>query len=239
MKARLLFTAVLLGVFATLSSAAPLTGTLFFTGDARVFSDAIDWKTTDGSLEGPGGITSNMGFGDFDIQPSSTGNFAAWNQDSDDGEIKDLAQAFAPVGAPISVQPFLMFDARPDVVFELTLIRQGSFGPCVGGPICSVNQFNLVEGTDSVNVFFEVSGNVYDDTGLINFFTGSFAQTFNREDENSIAELLGKLSTQGFVDASYTANINVAPIPEPGTITLFGMAGAMFAASAAIRRFRK
>lgn len=238
MKSKLILFTVLLGTVASTVSAAPVFGTLFFTGDLRVGTNAgpppantIDFKTSAGGTNAVSPSIAVTTTGDINVEPSSTGSFAAYVQpaDPDDGNIRDLSSAFAPFGTAINVPNFVTFEAAPQVIFDLTFIESGTFA---GTP------FNIIQSGSSVLVNFNVRGNVRDLTdpaagNLVSTFTGSFAQVF---DNTTVAAIVNQFVTQGFFDASYTANFNVTPIPEPGTLTLLGTAGALLGISSYLRK---
>lgn len=238
MKSKLVLCAILLGSVATTVSAAPISGTLFFTGDLRVGTNpgpppanTIDFKTSAGGTNVVSPSLAVTTTGDINVEPSSTGNFAAYVQpaDPDDGNIRDLSSAFAPIGMTINVPNFLTFEAAPQVIFDLTFIEPGTFA---GTP------FSIIQSGTSVLVNFNVRGNVRDLTdpaagNLVSTFTGSFAQVF---DNATVASIVNQFVTQGFFDASYTANFNVTPIPEPGTITLLGTAVTLLGISSYFRK---
>lgn len=235
MKAKLLLSTILLGVVASTVSAAPIVGTLFFTGDLRVGTNGpnntIDFKTSAGGTNVVSPSLAVTTTGDINVEPSSTGNFAAYVQpgDPDDGNIRDLSSAFAPINTVINVPNFITFEAAPQVIFDLTFVEAGTFA---GTP------FNITQSGSSVLVNFNVRGVVRDTTdpapgNLVSTFTGSFVQVFNN---TTVAAIINQFVSQGFFDASYTANFNVTPIPEPGTLTLLGAAGALLGISSYFRK---
>jgi hypothetical protein len=202
--------------------AAPINGDLFITGSVRIDSNSADFFPL-------GGIS-----GDFNVEPSSTGFFTTVVDptDSDDGDITDLS---APVGTPISVNPFLTFDLAPNVVFELTHISNGAFPPCLTFPNCSVNQFNLTQSGTAVIANFNVSGNVLENGVKVSTFVGSLGQTFTN---TTIDAILTQVATNGFIDSAFDGNFTATAIPEPGTTTMLALGGLLTAFSGYLRRKR-
>lgn len=217
-----LLTLALASLTAITASAAPMIGDeLFITGSVQIDANSADFFPL-------GGIN-----GDFNVEDSSTGFFASLVDpgDQDDGNITDLTE---PVGTAISVNPFLTFDMDSAITFELTRIDNGSFVPCISTPVCSVNQFNLVQAGTAVIANFNVSGNVLENGVVVNRFTGSFSQAFNNQ---TIAGLLGQVGQAGFINSAFDGNFKVSAIPEPGTTSLFLIGGALVA-SRLVRRKR-
>ncbi len=205
-------------------SATPITpgSQLFLTGSVRVGPDFADWLP----LGGPDG--------DFNVEPTSTGQFAAWADPTvaEDGKITDLDSAAAPVGVPISV-PFMTFNLAPAYVFQLEFIEPGVFPPCVATPMCSANQFNVIQAGNATIVNFNVSGTVLFNGDAVNFFTGSFSQVFNNR---TTASLFNEIATKGYIDSAFDGNFQVSAIPEPGTFGLLLIPAAALAIRARRRR---
>jgi hypothetical protein len=206
--------------------AAPITGDLDISGSVRIGADFADFTPLGG------------GIGDFNVEPTSTGTFTSLVQPGgeDDGDIKDLNAAIAPVGALFSLPNFLVFDANPNLTFELTYINPGIFGACApGSTTCSVNQFNLIDTGGATVANFNVRGNIYDNGVLSARYVGSFSQSFAGQ---SIANILATVATQGYVDSAFEANFTASAVPEPGTMTLFAAGSALTAIVSFLRRKR-
>lgn len=221
---------ILLTLAAVAGFATPISGTLFITGSVQIGPNFADFIPI-------GGTTGN-----FNVEPTSTGFFTTVVDpgNSDDGDIKDLDTTIAPVGVPISVMNFLLFDLAPDVSFELTRIENGDPPACpVPGNQCSVNQFTLTQtgppGNTQVNVGFNVRGNVYEKGVLVSTYTGSFGQTFNNE---TLAGLLGKAAA-GPINSAFNANFNVTQIPEPSSALLMLVGLGVPVALAKFRKARR
>lgn len=202
---------------------APLTGDLDISGSVRIGANFADFTPLGG------------GTGDFEVEPTSTGDFNALVEGGeDDGDIRDLNAVNAPVGVDFSLMNFLTFDADPTITFELTRIDDGSFGACVPGAVtCSVNQFNLINTGGSTVANFNVSGNIYDDGVLVNRFRGSFSQSFAGR---SIQSILQEVQDRGFIDSAFEANFVPTAIPEPGSMSLFALGTILTAGVSYIRR---
>jgi len=204
--------------------AAPVTGDLDISGSVRIGSDFADFTPLGG------------GTGDFNVEPTSTGTFAGLviPVTENDGTIKDLTAAIAPVGVPFSLPNFLTFVADPTLTFELTFIVPGAFPGCAPGvPACSVNQFNLIDTGSSTVANFNVRGNIYDDGQLVSMYQGSFSQSFAGQ---SIADILGTVASQGFIDSAFEANFVVTAVPEPGSMSLFAIGGMLAGVASYLRK---
>jgi hypothetical protein len=83
---------------------------------------------------------------------------------------------------------------------------------------------------------FNVQGNIHSGT-TVQTFQGSFSQSFAGQ---SIADILNTVATQGFIDSAFEANFvtSSAVVPEPGTMTLFGVGSALTAVVSFMRRKR-
>jgi hypothetical protein len=206
--------------------AAPITGDLDISGSVRIGADFADFTPLGGGL------------GDFNVEPTSTGTFTSLvvPGGEDDGDIKDLNSGIAPVGVLFSLPNFLVFNADPSITFELTYINPGIFGACApGSTTCSVNQFNLIDTGGATVANFNVRGNIYQNGVLNATYVGSFSQSFAGR---SIASILGEVAAKGYVDSAFEANFTSTPIPEPGTLTLFGAGSALTAVVSFMRRKR-
>lgn len=203
-------------------SAAPI-GELNITGDLSVGQTTIDFLPPAGT-----------GFGFFNIEASSTGDFAALGTD---GLIRDLDMTAQPVGVPFLLPAFISFpvNVNPNIVFDLTFIEPGVFGtaqlasPPAPGQTATPpgSPFNLVNTTsDSSVASFTVRGVARDlSDGSSLPFIGVFTSQFSSQ---SYQELLAVIAAGGTVDKSYSATFTV--IPEPGALSimvigLIGLAG--------------
>jgi hypothetical protein len=224
--------ALLAGAFMTVrpAEAAIIGGVLNITGSVAVSADALDF------LPGGGGV------GDFAVDPfTQTGDFVPLAGTT--GEAADLNSATEPVGVPISLPNFLTFAANPNLTFTLTFIRPGIFSPAAcadppaAGQVCTPpgSQFNLNNLTsDSSTATFAVRGFVSDGSSdPVSPFEGTFSTQFTN---NSYQELLGTIGAGGSVQATYSANFIVTPIPEPGTVSMLVLGGLMMAVPMIRRR---
>lgn len=222
---------LLLLILCSTLPAAPITGLLFFTGDARVGTNLSNWLPSSGGLSS---VPADSGH--FKVHPSSTGYFSALvaADNPEDGQIETSSSSFVPGSTFDASGPLLRFSGAP-VMFQLTSIDAGAFEPCSNASwmACSVSRFNLINMGSSVMVNFNVAGQVREQEMLVSTFTGSFAMIFNNE---SIGSLLGRFASQAYVDSSYTANFSVEQVPEPGTLSLLGAAGAFFGLAYTLRK---
>lgn len=210
--------------------AAPITGDLDISGSVRIGATFADFTP----LSMPPGT---LGTGVFNVEPTSTGTFNSLviPVTEDDGTIKDLNDTIAPVGVAFSLPNFLVFAADPSITFELTRINPGIFGACApGSSTCSVNQFNLIDTGGATVANFNVQGNIHQGA-TTQTFKGSFSQSFAGQ---SIADILAVVARQGFIDSAFEANFVTTAVPEPGTMTLFGVGSALTAVVSFMRRKR-
>lgn len=211
--------AVCLLAISTPMHAAPLSGTLNISGGVSVGTTTIDWLTL------PGG-------GQFAVDPSSTGSFAAFI--GQEGNATNLDVSVQPVGAPFSLPDFLTL---PGISFTLTFISPGVFGSadCFAAPapgqVCTPlfpppkSPFNLVNTDSGSTVSLSLAGTVQSAGGPVQNWKGVYTTQFVG---TTYQELLQAISTGGSVSAAYSANFQaeVAPVPEPSTVflTLGGLA---------------
>lgn len=214
-------------------TAAPISGLLFFTGDARVGADLTEWLPS--GLTGGDPMATSAG---FKVHSSSTGYFAplATADSSEDGQIETPPSANFTSGSLPDTSSVLLRMTGAPVRFDLTSIDPGAFDACSGSTygMCSFRKFNLISFGSSVMVNFNVAGEVREQEMLVSTFSGSFVSIFNNE---TIASLLNRFSTEPWVNASYTANFTVVEsVPEPGTLPLLGAAGIVFGLAFALRK---
>lgn len=218
----------LLALMSLSAHAAPLTGTLDISGAVSVGATTISW------LNLPGG-------GQFTVDPSSTGSFAAFI--GDNGNAKNLDVTVQPVGTPFMLPAFLTL---PGITFNLTFIDPGvfssaaCFAPPAPGQTCTpplpppMSPFNLTNTATGSTVSLSVRGTVQATGGPVQNFTGVYTTQFVGTPYQS---LLAAISGGGTVDASYSANFTaeIAPaIPEPGTVFL--MLGGLLLVAGTLRK---
>jgi len=218
------FASMALLIMSTTAGAAPLVGTFNIAGlgNVRVGMTTIDWAT-DAGVFGPGNgdIVFTSGTGSFSVlHPGTTSN----------GTIHDLNSTDEPVGTSFTLNNFLTADLEPGWNFVLTDIQPGAgtaagctttvgavCTPFVGSPFTIVN---TVGGGSTVGL--SLNGFITDGTGPATSFVGIFTTQFSNM---NAAQILGLIQTQGFVEASHSANFTVTAlpaVPEPASLILLG-----------------
>jgi hypothetical protein len=187
-------------------------------GDVRVGPDYIDWGES-GNVFGPtdGDIFFLGGTGDFSTLAVT------------EGTIKDLDAATEPAGTPISVASFFTAAAEPTWVFTLTFIPlgAGSFAGCTSTPgdVCTFpgSPFTITNLSSSESaVALTLRGTVSDGSGDP---PSSFTAQLTTQKNMSAAQILAALSVPGgFVQSSFSGEVQVAAIPEPAQASLIGLA---------------
>ncbi|HEV2418941.1 MAG TPA: hypothetical protein VGX94_14185 [Terriglobia bacterium] len=235
-----IITLIPLSVFAT-----PITGELAFTGNVTATLTSLNFTCATGQ-------TCSSGQGSFTIDgTSSTGTFAGLGGQT--GQIMDINNTTTPPGQTVSLSNFLTLPGG--VSFTLTQLDLGTGGACppAMGTTCTPTSPLLVSPSDPLGK----TGTVFEDTatgstaefsvnadaflssasGQTTAYTGTFSATF---DGMSTAQVLAKLSSAGSISTPFSATftpVSTTSVPEPGTASLFVMAGLLVLAGFGFRRF--
>jgi MYXO-CTERM domain-containing protein len=202
--------------------AAPIVGTLNFTGAVRVTDTLIDYLPPEGAPDGDLFVLGPL------VQE---GSFVAIANTT--GDILDLDRTLYPVG-PVDVPGFLTLAGN--IRFDLTQILPGTFGqaqcaaPPAAGQTCTppelsglgVSPFNLSNQTASSSIAaFEVRGIFVNTlTGEETPGSGVFSTQFSTK---SFQQVLQELQTEGQVQASYSAEFTAVPEPSAWALGLIGL----------------
>lgn len=233
-----IITLIPLSVFAD-----PITGELAFTGDVTATITSLNFTCGTGQ-------TCSSGQGSFIIDgTASNGSFAGLGDQA--GKIMNINNSTTPPGQTVSVANFLMLPGG--VSFTLTELDLGTGGGCPpsSGSTCTptspllVNPSNpsgktatTFEDTSSGAVAeFSVNAEAISSTGQITDYTGTFSATFNGM---TTAQVLADLSSAGSISTPYSATftpVSSTTVPEPGTASLFVVAGLLVLAGFGVRRF--
>jgi PEP-CTERM motif len=219
-----MFASVALLIASATAQAAPLVGTFNIAGlgNVRVGPDFIDWGTA-ANVFGPsnGDIVFTSGTGSFSVLHPGT---------TTDGTIHDLTSAAEPVGTSFLLNNFITSAAEPTWNFALTDIQPGA-GTAAGcttavGAVCTpfvgspFTITNTVGGGSTVGL--ALNGFINDGVGPSTAFVGIFTTQFS---DMNAAQILALIASQGFVEASHSANFTataVPAVPEPATLILLG-----------------
>ncbi len=215
-----LLTALLLCASAAI--AAPITGTFQMNGIVTATPTAFTWAGVGGS---PADVFSlSLGTGAYAVEDGTD-------------TVNNLNNVAEPVGAVFPPQDFIDFGVVPGVpALLINFVAMGNGGaagctlpasgttppqtctPAIlgGSPITFQN--NNVNGT--------VTGSsaTWTFSGITNsgqsVWNGIFTSQFVGQ---SYQQVLASFATTGSVTASYSANITVSAVPEPGTLMLIGL----------------
>ncbi len=213
---------ILLLLCASLAVAAPISGTFQMNGIVTASATTFTWAGVSGS---PADVfTLSLG----------TGSFAA-----EDGTntIHDLNNVTEPVGVLFPPQDFIDFTVTPGLPsLMINFIPMGNGGaagcsqpasgtvppqtctPVIpgGSPITFQNNNvnGTVTGSSATWTFMGITSD------HLSTWNGIFTSQFVGQ---SYQDVLADFATHGFVTASYSANVTVAPIPEPTTLALSGV----------------
>lgn len=221
---------IAIGIFPVYLNAAMITGVLSVSGLVQVDATSMDF------------LPDNGGIGE--IQANATGQTGYFSGLAGNvGSAKDLDVAGQPVDMPFSLAGFLTFASMPDLSFELTYILPGSGtmqacgAPASAGQSCTLtgSPFTLTNVTGSSSIASLVlQGLVRDGSGgPVSKFVGAYSMSFPSQ---SLQEVLATLSSDGSVTQFFTANFDVAAIPEPGTLPLLLVAGLALSARRSQRK---
>jgi len=242
----------ILGLLA-LMAVAPTAKAAFVTGEFAPGSTSVR-VTPNELLFYNLGVTLTQPTGQFQILVPATGSFApllgSTNTIQDLTRLSpDLSCpgcAYAPTNTPLAINDFMRLPTvLTSITIELTGIAAAVDTPgtaicgtltaaqlSAAGTTCSPDATSpfllkniLDTSTGGVNTSVNFSGSglawfltspTDKSTASINFSTSFTATT--------ILQLLNTLSTVGFVDSSLQGDVRVSAIPEPGTLSLAGLA---------------
>ena len=221
---------------AGVANAAPVSGTFTLTGEndaeARVGANYIDFLLANGAFGPPSG--------DFEVN-GATGDFASFLSGGDLGDILDLFNE--PVGSAIAIDNFVEFEdaTLPDWNFQLTTINPGAGtdaacdAPTTAGDVCTpagppgftspFTLINLANGGPPSTATLSMKGSLYEGTTLIGLWTATFTTPL---DEYTAESAIQQIEDEGFVQSSWAGDFTVtpfnAPVPEPASLALMGLA---------------
>lgn len=247
------------GLVGSNASAAPLSGSFNFSGqaDVRVTGNMIDWGELVGNVTQFGTPTGDIQF------TFGAGNFGVpgpYNLllGTALGELRDLNLASAPAGVPLAtpVNNFLTADRYPNLNFQLNFLSPGTgtSAECQNGPgdlpgaDCTPfpqSPFTIsntnADGNGNIGstVGWNLSGNLFESGVLAGVWSATFTSQFA---DQTAAELLDQIEDErvGFVRNSYSATVVVSPrgetrdVPEPASLVMMGLA--LSGMAVAIRR---
>lgn len=238
-----IITLIPLSVFAT-----PVTGELDFNGSVTATLTSLNFL-----CNFPGGGPCASTEGDFIINPSSTGTFGSLSVPSY-GKVLNINNTLTPPGATVSLANFLTFSSLPGDSFTLTQLNLGTGGSCppATGSTCTPADPSLVSPSDpsgkTGTIFedttagavaeFSVNADAIGTAGEMTPYVGVFSGTFTGM---TTAQVLAMLAGGGSVTVPYAAKftpvVGTTSVPEPGTASLFVMAGLLVLAGFGFRRF--
>jgi hypothetical protein len=169
-----------------------------------------------------GNITLSGGTGSFSSITASFGDLST---------ILSLSSTAEPVGTPVSVANWLVFDptvGTPPIMITLTEVTPGSFGTtdcslgAAAGQTCTptgsaFNLQNQTATTSSATTTFDIKAT--DSAGDVALGTATFSNSFSVPYQT----LLAALSTGGDTgnySSTYSATFTLSAVPEPATVTL-------------------
>lgn len=227
---------VMLGLLSVPGFANHISGELSIDGTWRVFATAIDFYP----LGGGTGTGNNSPF------PATNGIFPPGGTYTilDISAIPQAGFSTLPVGG--SLPNFLN---TGNYRFDVTSLLPGAGTPSADcstavtmtcTPILptappQLSPFTLVNINNNSSIAsFQVVGNVVDTTNNHSAnFSGTFTSQFPGQ---TYQQVVAQLQAAGHIDRSFSATFVV---PEPGTLSIFGLSGALFALGGVLRRFRK
>src|SRR5215471_3023274 len=195
--------------------AAPITGTLNFTGNAQISNDTINFQC---DLLG----VCNGSNGDFFLTGGSanTGTFQTISILNRFGQVVDIVSP--PLNVAILIPEFATFTATNDVVLDITKVFMGVGGSCppsagqVCTPVGSPLNISMTQ-TGAVATFSVLANARRISTGEITPYRGLFTLQFTQNPLSVISQLPG-----GTVDTSYSASFSPGSqiVPEPSSTIL-------------------
>ena len=221
-----LFTAMAVAVLAILpatAQAVPIVGTLDLAGAVRVSAEGVvEWLPLDGG-------------GDALILNTSTGYFIPIRNQ----RASELDLGPFPTDTQLGIPGFETFEltSLPGLNFILDVIVScgaSSLNPADECDAGLASPFRFDEDTEGTTVIMNFRGRVIDaaNPGEVSTFNAKYDATFTGD---TTLELLTRLSTEGFIETSYSArkiavDVPTAEIPEPATLLTFGAGTALLAA---------
>jgi hypothetical protein len=201
-------------------------------GDVLFSLGAVDWQPPAG---GPGGSLS-VGAGTTLTYTNVSGTTSALTPGTL-GTVLDLM-----TGVVFPLTNFLTFNGAPGLRFDLMQI--GPFPMSTNCatvldpnlPACSAAPGTvsaLVPTATGTTVVLTVRGTAFDNSNTPSTFSGAFSAVITGQ---TPAQVQATLVGGGSVRSTYAAEIVTTPIPEPGTVSLLGLGGALIAF--AVRRRR-
>ncbi len=145
-----------------------------------------------------------------------SGSFAVLGNTT--GLVADFTMATAPVGAPFTLNNFIVFAAAPTLQLHLTFINPGVFSSAQCGLAAAAGQtctpagsaFNLVNTTATSSVLsFTMAGTATDGTLPTSTFQGTLTTQFTGM---SFQQVLATLAGGGSVSGAYSADF-LASVP--------------------------
>jgi len=195
-----------------------------------------------------GTVTGNNDDAHYDIGASSTGSFSGLG--GTQTTIHDLDNTLEPtgslVGTSLPLAHFITFAAQPLWDITLTEVLPGIFSTAgcnstAVGATCSPtgSPFNLTNiAGNQVSASFSYLGIASDGAGNLTNVSGSFQTTFSNTTIQAIITAL--LAGQAVVTTgSGTLAATLTAVPEPGSITMAFIGGALLMVSAITRRRQK
>jgi len=249
---------------ATLLLLSPSTYASFITnsnlsinsvGAVAVNENDIDFGYTGGATVTEPPIATDpvaaTGFGNFTVNAGSTnGSFAGLTsvvvQDLCRGGAGCPALGEVQAGTPTDFANFITFPQQPTWSIALTLLELGTDGTagCAGAPgsgtpgqVCSIpnSPFDLQNTSTGVTVSFAFLGSLTNGTST-NPIQGNFSTTFSGTDLQTI---LSAINQGESIATGATGSLTIqSAAPEPSTILLAGLGGALLALGAIRRRAR-
>ena len=203
---------------------APITGSLGFSGTS-LFTFTL--SPGDSRIDFAPSLT---GFGDIDAD-NRIGFFTVIAP-NEAGLIRDMSTtntppfAWVPVATPVSIDNFLSFPSIPTTNIRMTLLP---LADCSGGGTC-VGPFQLLQtNVTDVQVSIGLVGQLINGPDSTPY-TGSLTAVFLN---NTVANVIAQANSPSGITANAFSGSIIAqnPIPEPATLTMFGIAAAAIAIS--------
>ena len=209
-------------------ASAAVIGTLRVSsgpGNVVVSATSVDFVPPVGGPDGPVQTTSNINYGpgEASVLPSETL-----------GRIRDFTTA-----TPFPIMNFISF--APNVFFDLTGL---DVTPPAGGTNCAAlangascvavagSPIILTRIGNNTSVTLSAFGVARDTTPIPSNFSGLFTTQIANATPGQIQSII---TSGGSVTSSFSGEFAVVPIPEPGTVSMLLLGGALLVA----RRVRK
>ena len=225
-------------------AAAPIVGTLAFSGTVTVSELMLDWQPTDPFETTRDGVVFTG-----DGTEYFSGIYNPAGSPPYEATITDLV--FPTVVPP--VEDFLKEFTSPllggryaDLTFDLDGINlpSAALPECTTAftafdVSCRLGFFTLTmretsAGQTEVDVQFDIFGHFEDPTYegpiALNTATGGFTATLKKIESDTIAEVVAILDRGGSITTTYDAAITATAVPEPATMLTFGLGTTILAA---------